>query len=144
MEERIENARFVLALDRKRRASGVALSDGHRRKYPTVPHELAWQWLFPAARYTPAKDPGDSYRPPMHHTRIQRAFREALRRAQVPKEATCHSLRRSSATHLLENGSDIRTIQELLGHQSPRTTMIYTHVLNSGGLAVRSPLDTLL
>ena len=121
----------------------VALPEGLRRKHPRAPLELAWQWLFPAARHTPAPDPKDSFRNPMHHTQVQRAFREAVGRAQIAKRATCHSLRHAFATHLLEDGYDIRTIQELLGHRSVRTTMIYTHVLNSGGLAVRSPLGRL-
>jgi len=143
MEERIENAALVLALDKKRGANGVALPDGVRRKYPRAPLELAWQWLFPGARYTPAPNPKASFRHPMHHSRVQRAFRAAVSRSQITKRATCHTMRHSFATHLLEDGCDIRTIQELLGHRSVRTTMIYTHVLNSGGLAVRSPLDRL-
>ena len=143
MEERMENAAQVLALDRGRGANGVAMPAGLRRKYPRAPLELAWQWLFPGARHTPAPDPKDSFRNPMHHTQVQRAFREAVGRAQIAKRATCHSLRHAFATHLLEDGYDIRTIQELLGHRSVRTTIIFTHVLNSGGLAVRSPLDRL-
>ncbi len=143
MGERMENAAVVLALDRKRGANGVALPEGLRRKYPGAPLELAWQWIFPGPRHTPSPNPEDSFRYPMHHTRVQRAFREAVTSARMAKRATCHSLRHSFATHLLEDGYDIRTIQELLGHRSVRTTMIYTHVLNSGGLAVRSPLDRL-
>jgi len=110
---------------------------------PRSPLELPWQWIFPGPRHTPAPDPKASFRYPMHHTRVQRAFREAVRTARITKRATSHSLRHSFATHLLEDGYDIRTIQELLGHRSVRTTMVYTHVLNSGGLAVRSPLDRL-
>ncbi len=143
MGERMENAAVVLALDRKRGANGVALPEGLRRKYPGAPLELAWQWIFPGPRHTPSPNPEDSFRYPMHHTRVQRAFREAVTSARMAKRATCHSLRHPFATHLLEDGYDIRTIQEPLGHRSARTTMIYTHVLNSGGLAVRSPLDRL-
>jgi len=143
LETRMENSALVLALDRRRGANGVSLPEGLRRKYPGAPLELAWQWLFPGARYTSAPESNESFRYPMHHTRVQRAFREAVRQAKIAKKATCHSLRHSFATHLLEDGYDIRTIQELLGHRSVRATMIYTHVLNSGGLAVRSPLDRL-
>lgn len=141
--DRIQHALELLIWDKRRGANGVAVPEGVRRKVPNAPLELPWQWLFPATRYTPTPEPGQSSRPPMHHSRIQRAFKNAVHRAEITKRATCHTLRHSFATHLLEDGYDIRTIQELLGHRSVRTTMIYTHVLNSGGLAVRSPLDRL-
>src|SRR6266542_1691476 len=86
---------------------------------------------------------GQRRRHHMHETVVQRAFKEALRASGIPKKASCHTLRHSFATHLLEPGYDIRTDEELLGHRSVETTMIYTHVLNRGGLGVRSPVDTL-
>ena len=141
---RIQQAMELLAWDKRRGANGVAVPEGVRRKSPRAPLELAWQWLFPGARHTPASDPSQSYRHPMHSSRVQRAFKGAVRNAGIAKNATCHTLRHSFATHLLEDGYDIRTIQELLGHRSVRTTMVYTHVLNSGGMAVRSPLDRLV
>jgi integrase len=143
VRERIGLAMEVLARDRRGGANGVAVPNAIRRKFPNAPLELPWQWLFPGARHTPAPEPAQSFRHPMHASRVQRAFREAVRRAGIPKRATCHTLRHSFATHLLEDGCNIRVIQELLGHRSVRTTMIYTHVLNSDGLNVRSPLDRL-
>ena len=111
------------------------------RKYPNAPRELAWQFLFPSARRVREAASGRMHRWHMVESTVQRAVKRAVLAAGLTKRASCHSLRHSFATHLLESGQDIRTVQELLGHRSVNTTMIYTHVLNRGGLGVRSPLD---
>jgi integrase len=119
----------------------VTLPDGFARKHPGAGRELGWQYLFPANRVREHPETGQKRRGHLHPSAVQRAVKAAVRRAGITKRASCHSLRHSFATHLLEDGYDIRTIQELLGHRSVRTTMIYTHVLNRGGLGVVSPLD---
>ena len=110
---------------------------------PTPPPDWRWQWVFPQESRWRNTSTGAEGRHHIDEPLVQRAVKEAVRAAGIVKRATCHTFRHSFTTHLLEAGYDIRTVQELLGHQDVRTTMVYTHVLNRGGKGVRSPADTL-
>ena len=113
-----------------------------KQKYPHADRELAWQYVFPAQKRSINPQTGTIHRHHILEDSVQKAMKQAIQRAGISKNGSCHTLRHSFATHLLEDGYDIRTVQELLGHKDVKTTMIYTHVLQKGARAIKSPLDT--
>ena len=127
--------------DLRQGAGFVELPYALARKYPNAAREWGWQWVFPATRHYTHRETGQRRRHFLHESALQRAVRRAVLASGIAKPASSHTFRHSFATHLLEDGYDPRTIQELLGHADLATTMIYCHVLNRGGRGVRSPLD---
>jgi site-specific recombinase XerD len=111
------------------------------KKYPNADREWGWQYIFPSEQLSPSPFSGELCRHHLHESTVQKAVSSATTKAGIAKRVSCHTFRHSFATHLLQNGYDIRTVQELLGHKDVKTTMIYTHVLQKGARAIRSPLD---
>lgn len=142
LDAQLDKCRQLHRRDLAQGGGGAPLPNAFERKSPQAAREWAWQYVFPANRRYQAPG-GDFRRHHLHESVVQRAVRRAVAEAGIAKRATCHSLRHSFATHLLQDGYDIRTVQELLGHRDVATTMIYTHVLNKGGKGVRSPMDRL-
>jgi integron integrase len=143
IDRQLEMVRSRHERDQRAGRAGVSIPYAIDRKYAKAPTQWAWQYLFPSANYAYMRNHGEQRRHHLHPSSMQRAVKIAVRKTGIAKRASCHTFRHSFATHLLEAGYDIRTVQELLGHSNLNTTMIYTHVIKRGGHAVRSPFDSI-
>jgi integron integrase len=141
LQEHLKAVRCKHLADLDRGYGSVYLPFALERKYPNASRQWIWQYVFPADRLSADPRGGAVRRHHIHETSIQRAIRDAAQLSGIEKRISCHTFRHSFATHLIQSGYDIRTVQELLGHKDVKTTMIYTHVLNRGGFGVKSPLD---
>lgn len=141
IKQHLEKVKAIHERDLKSGFGRVGLPFALNKKYPNADLEWGWQYVFPASQRCNDPRTGAVLRHHLHESVLQRAVKSAIRSAGISKHGGCHTFRHSFATHLLEDGYDIRTVQELLGHKDVSTTMIYTHVLNKGGKAVKSPID---
>jgi integron integrase len=141
LRDHLQGVKHLHQQDLARGYGAVYLPFALERKYPNANREWIWQFVFPSGNISTDPRSGMVRRHHLHESGLQKAIKKAVRATGINKRVGCHTFRHSFATHLLQNGYDIRTVQELLGHKDVKTTMIYTHVLNRGGRGVRSPLD---